>query len=383
MHRLANPITLAAMVAASQASAAMAQTSTTRVILRGKADTTVAKTDSIRVEHGLINIRRVDSLLKQQEDLPIGSSEYARIQRELETMILATRTLGPDGAVTIVVGSPGMEPTRAPAFAARAFVDVTPRGWFGFTADGLQRTWTEPEGFYVQHFEYPTVLEVDPDSPASKVGIKFGDVLLAYAGADLLTRPINLTRLLVPGRSVSIKVRRNGEAKEFSLSVDKAPPALLAERRVAAVGRMLMPSRAPMSDTVAFERRAVEQSRVTAAAGGARGVGGVAIARAPIAVGMLVPSGYLGAQMVDLDAAALATISSEKSDNGVLVTVVPPGTPAARIGMRGGDLIVNIDDVPVVSMSQLRRELMIRGDRAIQLSVLRKGKIEKLSFDPR
>src|SRR3954471_17844426 len=110
MHRLANPITLAAMVAASQASAAMAQTSTTRVILRGKADTTVAKTDSIRVEHGLINIRRVDSLLKQQEDLPIGSSEYARIQRELETMILATRTLGPDGAVTIVVGSPGMEP---------------------------------------------------------------------------------------------------------------------------------------------------------------------------------------------------------------------------------------------------------------------------------
>src|SRR3954468_2780835 len=112
MYRLANPFTLAAMVAASHASVASAQATTTRVTLHGRTDTAVVKGDSIHIERGLINIRRVDSLLKQQEELPIGSPEYARIQRELETMILATRTLGPDGSVTIVVGPQGMAPAR-------------------------------------------------------------------------------------------------------------------------------------------------------------------------------------------------------------------------------------------------------------------------------
>src|SRR3954468_3137688 len=136
MRRLANPFTVA-LVVASQASPAFAQ-ATTHIVVRGKADTVLVRGDSTRAttfeRRAVLDIRRVDSLLKQQETVPIGSEEYAHIQRELESMIFtalpgARRAVAPDGQVTITV-SPGMERTPPPAFAIpKLMVDVTPRGW--------------------------------------------------------------------------------------------------------------------------------------------------------------------------------------------------------------------------------------------------------------
>jgi S1-C subfamily serine protease len=392
MRRLANPFTVAAMVLASHAAAVLAQ-ATTRVTVTGKPDTTFAKGDSSRgsifERHVVIDIRKVDSLLKQQESMPIGSVEYARIQRELETMIVnvlprETRVVGPDGEVTILVAPNGMRMPRPAAFTLpKAVADVTPRGWLGFTAEGFQQGWTESDGLYVRHFEYPTVVEVDPDSPASKVGVKFGDVLLGYDGVDLRASAINLTRLLAPGRSVTVKLRRDGEQKDLSLVVEKAPPALLAERRADQVGQMLAPTRAPMPDTVTFERRAVE-GQLRRATGGAQGGGtGMVATRAPSPIAMMMPMGYLGARMSDLDPAGVVALTQQKATSGVLVIAVPLGTPAGRIGLRAGDLIVRIGDVPVVSMAQLRHELIAHGDGPVEFSVLREGKIEKLTYDPR
>jgi membrane-associated protease RseP (regulator of RpoE activity) len=394
MRRLANPFTVAAMVLALHAAAAFAQSATTRVIVTGKPDTTFVKGDSSRgaifERHAVIDIRKVDSLLKQQESMPIGSVEYSRIQRELETMIVdvlprETRVVGPDGEVTILVAPNGMRMPRPAAFTVpKAVADVTPRGWLGFTAEGFQQGWTESDGLYVRHFEYPTVVEVDPDSPASKVGVKFGDVLLGYDGVDLRANAINLTRLLAPGRSVTVKLRRDGEQKDLSLVVEKAPPALLAERRADQVGRMLVPTRAPMPDTVTIERRAVE-GQLRRATGGAKAgrTGMVSATRAPSPIAMMMPTGYLGARMSDLDPAGVVALTQQKATSGVLVNAVPLGTPAARIGLRAGDLIVRIGDVPVVSMAQLRHELIAHGDGPVEFSVLREGKIEKLTYDPR
>jgi S1-C subfamily serine protease len=284
--------------------------------------------------------------------------------------------------VTILFGPEAPRLARGGFAFSKTMTDATPRGWLGFTADGVQRNWMEADGLYVQHLEYPTVVEVDPDSPAAKVGVKFGDVLLAYDGADLRRNTINLTRLLAPGRTVSVKLRRDGESKDFSIVVEKAPPTLLAERRAAAVGRILVPSRTPMADTL--ERRLVEAQASVAMAGARGGGGALRATRAPSAMVGAMPRGYLGAAMTDLDPAALAFVSGDKATNGVFVSAVPSGSPAARMGLLGGDLIVGIGDVPVLSMGQLYRELASRGaDRVTQFSVLRKGKIEKLTYEPR
>jgi S1-C subfamily serine protease len=396
MRRLANAVTVAAVT--SGVHDAAAQSASTPVAVRGRQDTVfVIKRDtSLRastVEPRIIDIRRVDSLLKRQESMPIGSEEYAHVQRELEATIFAaaTRVVGPDGSVTIMVSPQGMQPSRVVGFGPvpKMMVNVTPRGWLGFTADGFHTDWTDADGFYVRYFEYPTVVEVDPDSPAAKVGVKFGDLLLAYDGIDLRASAVNLTRLLAPGRSVSVKLRREGEGKEFSMVVDKAPPAVEAERRAAVVGRMLSPSRPPMPDSA--ERRVIERQAARAVAAGGRGggAGGRGSAfpsmRMPTAVaGLALPSGFLGARMTDLDPEALAALTQDKAKNGVVVSMVPPGTPAERMGLQAGDVIVSLGDVLIFSMSQLHRELIARAsDSSTPFSVLRKGKIKRLTYEQR
>jgi hypothetical protein len=198
--------------------------------------------------------------------------------------------------------------------------------------------------------------------------------------------------MLVPGHTVAVKLRREGEPKEVSIAVEAAPPAVMSERRAAAVGRMLQPSREPMRDTL--ERRMIEAQTPRAAAGpqatrvmtGARagGGGGMVTTRMPSEVALMASRGYLGARMTDIEPTAYAELTEQKPAAGVLVTSVPPGTPAARMGLRGGDLIVAVADVPVASLMQLSFELASRGpDRVTSFSVLRKGKVEKLTYEPR
>lgn len=385
MHRWVNPFTVVAVLASCVTGAA-AQTST-RVVVRGKPDTVFMKLDSSRAiteRTSILDIGRVDSLLKRQEDVPIGSPEYARIQHELDETILAAmsnvrKSVNADGSVSITIGPRSPEGMiRRSLTAPKVMINVAPRGWLGIDADGFHQEWDDADGSYVRYFEYPTVLGVDANSPAAKGGVKFGDLLLAYDGVDLRGNAINLTRLLAPGRSLSVRLRRDGEPKELSIVVEKAPPAIEAEWRAAAVGRMLVPSRSPLADS--GERRMVE--RQMTAPPGARAGAFPPRVQTPMAVA--IPSGYLGARMTDLDQAALAALSRQKATSGVLVTAVPVGSPAARMGLRGGDLIVAVEDVAVVSLAQLHRELMARGpDRPIRFSVLRDGRIERLTFEPR
>ena len=388
MHRLANPFTVVAVALAAQSAVSVAQTATTRVVVRG--DTIVLKGDSTRgsmAERASVMIRRVDSLLRRQDGTPIGSPEFARIQRELETAIRSTipggaSFVGPDGSVSIMVGPEGIHEMRRSALTApRLMINVTPRGWLGIDADGFHQEWKDVDGYYVRYFEYPTVLGVDPNSPAAKIGVRFGDMLVAYDGVDLRRNAINLTRLLEPGRSLAVRLRRDGETKDLTVVVEKAPPSVEAERNVAVVRGMLMPSRAPTADSA--DRRMVEvRTRSAATAGFANGGGGF-VARAPTPMAVMMSSGVLGARMTDLESAAIAALTQKKSSHGVLVTMVPPGSPAARMGMRGGDMIVTVGDADVMSISQLRETIARSPNHATQFVVVREGKMEKLTYEPR
>jgi len=80
-------------------------------------------------------------------------------------------------------------------------------------------------------------------------------------------------------------------------------------------------------------------------------------------------SGYLGHLVVDEGAVG----------KGCLVQVVGPGTPAARAGLKPGDLITFLDDQPVTGPAGLRRALdATRPDREITLTVQR-GKDQELA----
>jgi membrane-associated protease RseP (regulator of RpoE activity) len=385
MRRLASSHTAAIVALATLSTVGSAQA--TRVIARGKSDT-VVKADALRIATTgptlIILLKRIDSLAQLQDSMKIGSPEYARVDDQLSTMIHLLMPSGSDGRVMITLAPGAAEQMgRTPLAMARTKMDVEPRGWLGMFADGVHQDWIESDGHYYQYFVYPIVVTVDPNSPAAKVGVQFGDSLVAFNGMDLRRNVINLTRLIEPGRSLKVTLRRDGETKDLSIIADKIPPSVLRERRAAEMGNTLIPSRAPMAATAgdSTDRVFVEKELRAAVAGG--GFGAVrATARPPMA--MMAINGIFGARMTDVDSSGAVALTREKAAHGVLVTEVPAGSLAARMGLRSADMIVAIDDIDVTSLSQLHRELMLRSsNRSAQFVVVRAGKIERLTYEPR
>jgi S1-C subfamily serine protease len=65
--------------------------------------------------------------------------------------------------------------------------------------------------------------------------------------------------------------------------------------------------------------------------------------------------------------------------SGIGVQEVVPGSPADQTGIRSGDLILDVDDVPVADAGDLARLMTAdRIERAIALRILRLGEVMRL-----
>ena len=102
-------------------------------------------------------------------------------------------------------------------------------GWIGINAEAPQQRIVRGDSAYIRYFGYPEIISVEPNSPAERVGITRGDQIVAYDGADVRDREINLTRLLQPTRRITVRVRRDGEEREFPIVVS-TPPRRIIER---------------------------------------------------------------------------------------------------------------------------------------------------------
>jgi carboxyl-terminal processing protease len=77
-----------------------------------------------------------------------------------------------------------------------------------------------------------------------------------------------------------------------------------------------------------------------------------------------------------------AVLSQGKSDGRVLVRETPTGYPAAQAGMEPGDEILLIDGRDVRTMAPETVHLALEGEvgSTVRLTVLRRGKIERLAL---
>jgi serine protease Do len=178
-----------------------------------------------------------------------------------------------------------------------------------------------PDGVLVSHCDYPVVETVDVGSPASRAGVLAGDTVLAYNGRDLTQRAVNYQRMLVPGETVRVRVKRGAKSREI--------PVTVTARQVA---REVMLMRVP--DAGSFSTN------------------GVAV--------------LLGAQFSTVDDEFAESLGLEP---GILVLRVPPGTPVAEAGLRGGEVIRAINGVTVRDVQALRR-VIGGGTREARLTVL-------------
>lgn len=97
--------------------------------------------------------------------------------------------------------------------------------------------------------------------------------------------------------------------------------------------------------------------------------------------GSIGTSPMLGVQVDDLTEDVLQDLGLKPDVKGLIVTKVDAG-PAAKAGLRTGDVIEQINHQPVNSMSDYLRLIVQAGKQTIQLLINRRGEKKSLSVQP-
>jgi len=184
------------------------------------------------------------------------------------------------------------------------------------------------------------VMGVKPGGPAEKAGVRAGDQLLTIDGKDAggfrdPTEPIKG----VAGTDVKLSLARDGKRVEVTVTREamEIPPNRIGE---------------------------VRDNPNPGGAGGGPGAGGPA------------PAGGGGGG----NTAGIAVELHVLPDGSVIIKGVAPNGPAARAGVRPGDMIVAIDNQQLRGVQDLAARLPGTAGSAVRLTVVRGGN-ERLDFD--
>jgi serine protease Do len=190
------------------------------------------------------------------------------------------------------------------------------------------------------------VARVIEDSPAARAGIRKDDVILRFNGEEV-TSVNKLNRLIseiAPDHTARLTISRGGVEQEISVTLAKRTnfprsfqwtiPGEGLDRLGAELGRLAdVPGREDFSFAFGSSRRiGVGVSQLTKQLGEYFGV----------------PEG-----------------------RGVLITSVSENGPAARAGMKAGDVITEVDGKRIERVSDLTREFNRKGEGEVTIKVIR------------
>jgi len=184
------------------------------------------------------------------------------------------------------------------------------RGRIGIGVEGVSRDAVDEFG--LKDRKGAVVKTVSPGGAAAKAGLEPGDVVIAYNGKPVASRD-DLVAMVVatkPGTSVPVRIVRDRAEKTVNVTVDELD--LEAE------------------GNVARNRERDDTGQATSTGFGLR-------------LQNISPS---DARELKLD-----------SSRGALIADVDQGSPAARAGLRPGDVIVSVGREPIASATDAQREL--------------------------
>jgi len=185
------------------------------------------------------------------------------------------------------------------------------RGWLGVAVQevtpGLARS------FGLKQTQGALVSDVTPDSPAARAGLKRGDVIAAYDGHDIQAahQLPALVAATAIGKTVTLKVVRNGESQTLSVTIAEMPA----------------------------------QVATSGPSPGAADLG--------VTVSNITPD--------------LARRFALNDTTGVVVTGVADGSAASDVGLQPGDVIREVDRKPVHNVAEYDQALAHASDRVLFL----------------
>jgi len=349
---------VAALIAFSTSSALGAQASAGVVQVRpiGPGDSTQMR---VMMTMTKARVDSLSALMREFNVTPKGTAEWNQLKARIDSLVPSRGTIF-------------FKTETSGGFAM-------PRGWIGINAIGPKYESHGPAGYFVQYLDYPSIVAVDPDSPAQRAGILPGDVLVGYDGVDVRGHRFDLTQMLVPEKKLAVSVRRDGEPKDYTVTILPAPVTVSDRRRE--IGQVELRLGEQVGPMGSGEYRMDAARAAAVAAGGA----GVATGRA----GSIVPLRTLFYSGNGIFGAVMSTVSADlartlKIDPGILVNDVTDETPASRGGLRTGDVIVLANGQPVTTLKQLQEAVMARsrsGERSVPLVVVREKHQQKVTIN--
>jgi len=182
------------------------------------------------------------------------------------------------------------------------------RGWMGV---GIQTVSKDLAGsFGLAKPAGALVSKVTKDSPAQKAGFEVGDVIMAFDG-ERISKMRDLPRIVAAtetGKTVDVEIWRNRASKHLSMTV----------------GRL------PGEDVLSSNSNGIEND-----------------AKGP----------HLGLMLGELDEQTRRQLGLGEDLKGVVIAKVASGSPAANRGLRSGDVILRVNNVPVIKPEQVLEQV--------------------------
>lgn len=293
----------------------------------------------------------------------------------LKTLLLAACTLALLSPSAAPHASTQERDTPPRERTVRVLEPVTAqRGWLGFRYAPL------PSGDGVR------VAEVVEESPAAASGLVIGDTILRVNGEAASEERIRRLEL-EPGDRVRLRIRRSGRERDLTVVAARRPP-----QRVTIV----TPGRSVTLDMDSVRRQTViamdtlrsvlDRFKVEIDGETIRldSIGGESVrilremdfdsvfpGRGRVLFGPWSAPALAGAELSELNPDLGSYFGTER---GVLVLRISPETPAARAGLRAGDVVQRAGGAEVASARELQRAIQGSDDGELQLDVLRDGK---------
>jgi serine protease Do len=198
------------------------------------------------------------------------------------------------------------------------------RGWLGVLIQNLDEDMSRSFGY--SGTKGALVGDVTPEGPASRGGIRQGDIITSYNNTPIedVTHLRNLVAETVPGSSAKLEVFRNGRTEQVSLKIDeqKSETSPVAE---------------PETET------------------------------------------DLGLSLRDLTP-DIAQQLNTKAQYGAVVTDVEPGGPASRAGVQQGDVIIGFNSEKVQNSRDFEKMLNKIGENSGFRLTIQSGENQKYTF---
>jgi len=189
------------------------------------------------------------------------------------------------------------------------------RGFLGVSLQPVDKDIAD--AFGLAKAEGALISEIVKNSPAEKAGLKQGDIIVEYNGAPVKTLGSfrKDVSLMGPGSTIKLKVNRKGEILSFNIVLTSATEGLAQDGS----------------------------------------------------------SQKMGIEVENLTTDLARQLGYSKTDEGVVITKVKPGSAAAAAGLRPGFLILSINHVKVSSTEDFNRILNDLGKTKRALFLIRQG----------